>query len=177
MATIVQKGKPEITEKSAVKAFLKDRGVEYDHWPVPESANILTGKQVLSDSEKEELLGHVNQYFLELQTKFGYRTRDLVVLHPEVPGLDEMLAKFDKVHFHSDDEVRYIIDGTGIFGFTLSNGEKFLVHVEKEDFIFVPKNINHWFYLDEKKRIKAVRYFSDTSGWVPNYVDEPNSID
>jgi cupin superfamily acireductone dioxygenase involved in methionine salvage len=26
-------------------------------------------------------------------------------------------------------------------------------------------------YLDDKMRIKAVRYFKDTSGWVPNYVE------
>ncbi|APY25332.1 Acireductone dioxygenase [Leptospira borgpetersenii str. 4E] len=100
----------------------------------------------------------------------------MIVLHPNVSGLNDMLAKFDRVHYHTDEEVRYIVDGSGVFGFVLK-GEKFLVHVVKDDFISVPRNTNHWFYLDDKKRIKAVRYFQDMSGWVPNYVEETNSLD
>lgn len=172
MATIVQKpGLPEIKDNSEVKSFLEKRGIEYDHWHVPASSDNLTDKEVLSDDEKETLLKNLDNRFQTLKEDEGYQSRDLIVLHPQVPGLSEMLAKFDKVHYHTDAEVRYIVDGSGIFGFSL-NGEKFLVKVEKNDFISVPKNTNHWFTLDEKKRIKAVRYFQDMSGWVPNYVEE-----
>ena len=92
------------------------------------------------------------------------------IFHPDVPGIKDMLAKFDKVDTHSDVEVRYIIDGSGYFGFVAPQGN-FLVHVSKSDFISVPKGIQHWFTLDDKMRIKAVRYFKDMSGWVPNYVE------
>ncbi|HMV42121.1 MAG TPA: acireductone dioxygenase [Leptospiraceae bacterium] len=170
MAKIIRKNKPEITDKGEVKKFLHDHGVEYDHWVVPDSAKIFTSKQVLSDSEKENLLLTVNDRFEYLKNKEGYTTRDLVVLHPEVPGIHDMLAKFDKVHTHSDVEVRYIIDGSGYFGFVAKEGN-FLVHVFESDFISVPKGTQHWFTLDDKLRIKAVRYFKDTSGWVPNYVE------
>ena len=170
MATIIRKGKPEITDKEEVKSFLKKVGVEYDHWVVPASSKSFTVKQTLSDSEKEELLLTVNDRFEFLKEREGYTTRDLVVLHPDVPGIKDMLAKFDKVHTHSDVEVRYIIDGSGYFGFVAPEGN-FLVHVSKSDFISVPKGIQHWFTLDDKMRIKAVRYFKDMSGWVPNYVE------
>lgn len=177
MATIVrQNGLPEIKETNEVKSFLKERGIDYDHWKVPEGATELTNKEVLADTEKENLLSKLDDRFQTLKEKEGYQSRDLIVLHPNVSGLSEMLAKFDKVHYHTDEEVRYIVDGSGVFGFALK-GEKFLVHVVKDDFISVPRNTNHWFYLDDKKRIKAVRYFQDMSGWVPNYVEETNSLD
>ncbi len=176
MATIIQKkGLPEIKETSEVKNFLNSRGIDYEHWIVPENSKTFTAKQVLNDVEKEDLLKTVNDKFELLKQKEGYTTRDLVVLHPDVPGINEMLAKFDKVHFHTDVEVRYIIDGSGYFGF-LINGEKFLVHVKESDFISIPKNTTHWFYLDDAKRIKAVRYFQDTSGWVPNYTGDTTDL-
>jgi 1,2-dihydroxy-3-keto-5-methylthiopentene dioxygenase len=176
MARVIRKGKQDITESNEVKVFLKERNVDYSYWEVPVSVNSLIQKGSLSAYEKEELLLCLDTRFQFLKENFGYKTRDLVVLHPSVPGLEGMLAKFDKVHYHTDDEVRYIVDGSGIFGFALQC-EKFLVHVEKSDYISVPKNTNHWFYLDKQKRIKAIRYFSDMSGWVPNYVNETNSIE
>jgi 1,2-dihydroxy-3-keto-5-methylthiopentene dioxygenase len=175
MATIIRKGHPEINNTNEVKEFLNARGIAYDHWPVPANAKTFTSKQSLNDAEKESLLETLNDKFLLLKEKEGYTTRDLVVLHPEVPGIGDMLSKFDKVHYHTDVEVRYIVDGSGYFGFSL-NGEKFLVHVYESDFISVPKNTNHWFYLDDRMRIKAVRYFQDMSGWVPNYVNETTEL-
>lgn len=154
MATIVrQKGLAPIEETSEVKSFLKERGIDYDHWKVPSNAVNLTDKEVLADVEKEELLKKLDDRFETLKEKEGYQSRDLIVLHPNIAGLNDMLAKFDRVHYHTDEEVRYIVDGSGVFGFVLK-GEKFLVHVVKNDFISVPRNTNHWFYLDDKKESK-----------------------
>jgi 1,2-dihydroxy-3-keto-5-methylthiopentene dioxygenase len=175
MATIIKKS-GNITDTEDVKKYLAVNNVVYDHWIVPETAKTLTEKQTLSDEEKESLLLAVNDRFEFLQKEQGYKTRDLIVLHPEVPGLNDMLAKFDKVHYHTDEEVRYILDGSGYFGF-IGKDEKFLVHVTASDFISVPRNTKHWFYLDDKMRIKAVRYFTDMSGWVPNYVEEKASLE
>jgi len=177
MATVVRKKSlGNITVNEEVRDFLRKHNITYDHWEVPASADSLIQKESLGDLEKEELLMKVNNRFEHLQQTQGYKTRDLIVLHPAVEGLDGMLSKFDKVHYHTDDEVRYILDGSGYFGF-VTDSEKFLVHVGKSDFISVPKNTNHWFSLDEKKRIKAVRYFTDMAGWVPNYVEGSNSIE
>jgi 1,2-dihydroxy-3-keto-5-methylthiopentene dioxygenase len=175
MATVVKKS-GNITNNEEVKKFLNRNNITYDHWIIPESAKPYVEKQVLSEEEKEKLLETVNDRFEFLKKEYGYQTRDLVVLHPEVPGLKEMLAKFDKVHYHTDEEVRYILDGSGYFGF-IGKEEKFLVHVTASDFISVPRNTKHWFYLDENMRIKAVRYFTDTAGWVPNYVEEKASLE
>jgi 1,2-dihydroxy-3-keto-5-methylthiopentene dioxygenase len=88
MATIIQKpGLPEIKDNSEVKSFLNKRGIEYDHWPVPTSSYSLTDKLTLVDEEKETLLKNLDSRFETLKEKEGYQSRDLIVLHPQVPGL------------------------------------------------------------------------------------------
>jgi 1,2-dihydroxy-3-keto-5-methylthiopentene dioxygenase len=44
-----------------------------------------------------------------------------------------------------------------------------MLEVSVGDYINVPANTEHWFTLGDSKRIKAVRYFIDTSGWTPVY--------
>jgi 1,2-dihydroxy-3-keto-5-methylthiopentene dioxygenase len=170
MATIVRKTE-KIQDVDQIRAFLNDKGIVYSSFETPDSIVSLLSKKALSDSEKEELLGGLEYRFEQLKSEYDYKARDLVVLHDEVPGIGDILAKFDKLHYHTDEEVRYIVDGSGVFGFIVG-GEKFEVHVAKGDFISIPQNTNHWFTLDSAKRIKAVRYFKDNSGWVPVYVDE-----
>ncbi|KPA23961.1 Acireductone dioxygenase [Leptospira interrogans] len=47
MATIVrQNGLTPIQETNEVKSFLKERGIDYDHWKVPHNASNLTDKEV-----------------------------------------------------------------------------------------------------------------------------------
>jgi len=43
--------------------------------------------------------------------------------------------------------------------------------VQAEDYINLPANIEHWFELTRSQRIKAVRYFTTTEGWVPEYTN------
>ncbi len=158
-----------IREPEMVREFLSKRGVIYRHLLTKPNIEFLLDKSSLNDSEKEELLQGLDSRFEELSKEFGFQSRDIIVLYPDLPGLDDLLAKFDKMHYHTDYEVRYIVDGSGIFGFDL-DGEKFEVHVYRNDFLSVPAMTHHWFKLDDKKRIKAVRYFQDTKGWTPVYV-------
>jgi len=170
MATVIRKSET-LTDNKQILDFLASKGLAYAYFKTPETLNPLLFQKGLNDPEKEEVLAGLEYRFDELKKKYNYKARDLVVLHDEVPGIADMLAKFDKLHYHTDEEVRYIIDGTGIFGFII-DGEKFEVHVRQGDFISIPQNTKHWFCLDDAKRIKAVRYFKDNSGWVPVYVDE-----
>ncbi len=169
MATIETATK-SIQSGEEVKKFLSDHGIVYEQFSAPESLSRLLAQPTLNDSEKEEVLSGLEYRFDQLKKNYGYKSRDLVVLHSEVPGIHEMLAKFDKLHYHTDEEVRYIIDGSGIFGFSIS-GSNFKVLVGKGDFISIPQNTNHWFTLDSNLKIKAVRYFKDNSGWTPIYVE------
>lgn len=146
-------------------------GIQLNHWSVGNSTQVrkLLTKDSLGESEKEVVLQALDKYFVELQRSAGYQTRDLIVIHPQIPNLDAMLGKFEKIHTHADDEVRYIVAGEGIFGFVRPDGSQVELTVQAEEYINVPKGTEHWFYLTNKRRVKAVRYFSATEGWVPEY--------
>ncbi|MEK7223613.1 MAG: cupin domain-containing protein [Pseudomonadota bacterium] len=178
MARIIFSDGKELKGLSAVQSRLARLGITLRHWPAPAEARAreLMEKKSLNDAEKEELLGHVQNRFEELKRDKGYQTRDMVVIHEDIPGLADMLAKFDKIHTHSDDEVRYILAGTGYFGFVEADGKQFLLEVSGGDYINVPANAEHWFEMRGCTRCKAVRYFIDTSGWTPHYTGRRREI-
>lgn len=152
--------------------------IEISHWPI-EMTNIvgsLLTADTLNEQQKENLLKALDDRFEEQKSQYGYQSRDLVVLHPKVPRLEEMLNIFDKCHTHDDDEVRYIVDGAGVFGFCLPTGQQALLTVVKEEYVRIPANVEHWFVLDPDRRIKAVRYFSNKEGWVAHFTGTPVRI-
>lgn len=178
MARIIASDGTETTDFDRIQSRLARLGIALNTWPAPGEARAteLLEKKALNDAEKEELLGFVQNRFDELKRTKGYTTRDLVVIHEDIPGLADMLGKFDKVHYHTDDEVRYIVAGRGYFGFVEPDGGQFLLEVSAGDYINVPANAEHWFEMRDAKRIKAVRYFIDTSGWAPVYTERPRTI-
>jgi 1,2-dihydroxy-3-keto-5-methylthiopentene dioxygenase len=171
MARMILPDGTENTDFQFIQARLGRLGIALKRWPAPEGARAqaLLEQQALSDEEKEELLKSVDNRFDELKRDKGYSTRDMIVIHEGIPGLPDMLAKFDKIHLHTDDEVRYILSGKGYFGFVEPDGQQFLLEVAAGDYINVPANTEHWFEMKDSKRIKAVRYFIDTKGWSPVY--------
>ncbi|HIK28717.1 MAG: cupin domain-containing protein [Oscillatoriaceae bacterium SKW80] len=159
------------TEMEAIARELAPLNIQLHRWPIGENTQtrILLAKETLSDSEKEQLLQSLDHYFQELKNTQGYQSRDIIILHPATPNLDVMLAKFQSCHTHADDEVRYIIDGEGVFGFVRPDGSQIELTVQPEEYINVPAGTEHWFHLTAARRIKAIRYFSGTEGWVPQY--------
>ena len=171
MARIIFPDGKELKDLPAIQTRLARIGITLRHWPAPANprAKELIEKKSLNDVEKEELLDFVQNRFEELSREKGYQTRDMVVIHEDIPGLADMLAKFDKIHTHSDDEVRYILAGHGYFGFVEPDDSQFLLEVASGDYINVPANTEHWFEMKHSQRIKALRYFIDTTGWTPLY--------
>ena len=107
----------------------------------------------------------------ELSKQHGYHTQDIVELSPDMENLDAICAKFDPEHLHTEDEVRFVLEGAGIFDIRSNDDRMFRVLVEKGDLIVVPKNRHHRFELTNIRHIRCVRLFQDQSGWVPQYRD------
>jgi 1,2-dihydroxy-3-keto-5-methylthiopentene dioxygenase len=99
----------------------------------------------------------------------GYIEQDQVALAPSTPNLDAICAKFVDEHFHDDDEVRFVLDGEGIFDIRSRDDRWMRVFVQRGDLIIVPKDRHHRFMLTDAKHIHCVRLFKDSSGWVPHY--------
>jgi 1,2-dihydroxy-3-keto-5-methylthiopentene dioxygenase len=161
------------TKLEDIARELAPLNVQLNHWTVGEKAQIrqLLEQEILTEAEKEQVLESLDHYFQQLQQTADYQSRDLIVLHPNTPNLDTLLSKFNRCHTHADDEVRYIIDGEGIFGFVRPDGSQVELTIQPEEYINVPAGTEHWFYLTDRRRVKAVRYFTTTEGWVPEYTN------
>jgi 1,2-dihydroxy-3-keto-5-methylthiopentene dioxygenase len=101
----------------------------------------------------------------------GYRDEDEVALSTETPNLDAICAKFDKEHYHTLDEVRFVVEGEGIFDVRDKSDRWVRIHVDKGDLIIIPANTYHRFFLTDTKKIRCVRLFLNNDGWAPLYRD------
>ncbi len=104
-----------------------------------------------------------------LKAAEGYIEQDVVELRPDMDKLDEICAKFADEHLHEEDEVRFVLEGEGVFEIRDESDRWMKVTVQAGDLIVVPKDRYHRFFLTERKHIRCVRLFQDSSGWVPHY--------
>jgi 1,2-dihydroxy-3-keto-5-methylthiopentene dioxygenase len=152
-----------IGEPGAVTAFLATHGIDYEQW--------VLDRPIDADATPEMLLAAYAPEIEALKARGGYRTADVIDVRPETPNLDAMLAKFSREHWHDEDEVRFIVEGAGLFHVHPPEGPVFAIEVEAGDLIRVPRGTHHWFDLCADRRIRAIRLFQDTAGWTPHYTD------
>ncbi|MFC4766680.1 1,2-dihydroxy-3-keto-5-methylthiopentene dioxygenase [Effusibacillus consociatus] len=160
--------------EEAVREFLNEQGVLYEHWDPEKLPANLRDKFTLSDQEKEQILEIFDPEIQSLAERNGYVQWDVVALSEATPNLNELLKKFEQVHVHTEDEVRAITAGNGIFTIK-GKGEigYFDVELSAGDVISVPVNTPHYFTLMENRRVVAVRLFIDSSGWVAHPYEDP----
>ncbi len=127
--------------------------------------------QLAEDASDQQILDAYAQPIQELMAEGGYVTADVINVKPDTPGLDAMLDRFNKEHFHDEDEVRFIVHGRGLFHIHPPGGEVLSIEVAKGDMIRVPQGTHHWFDLCTDRTIRAIRLFQDRSGWTPHYTE------
>jgi 1,2-dihydroxy-3-keto-5-methylthiopentene dioxygenase len=149
-----------ITDELEIRAALADMGIDYERWSLDRVPPDCGSADLVLDAYRTEIE--------EMKHRGGYVTADVIDVNPETPNLDAMLARFDKEHTHSEDEVRFILAGRGIF-FLHLNKRVYSVEVGPGDMLRVPRGTTHWFTLCEDRRIRAVRWFQQTEGWTPHY--------
>lgn len=127
--------------------------------------------QLPEDAADQEILDAYQEPIQRLMAEGGYVTADVINVKPTTPGLETMLNRFNKEHWHDEDEVRFIVHGRGVFHIHPPEGEVFGLEVVKGDMIRVPRGTHHWFDLCADKTIRAIRLFQDPSGWTPHYTE------
>ena len=156
-----------IEAEDQVRAFLGRQAVLYEHWDTAKLPDGLKEKFALSDEEKQRILAIYDTEIKDLANRRNYKIWDVITLSQATPGLDELLQKFETVHTHSEDEIRAITAGKGIF---IIKGTEdigyFDVELEAGDVISVPESKPHFFTLMDTREIVAVRLFIETDGWV-----------
>ena len=166
LVTIFQEGRNEgetLRTTEEIAKGLAKYGIDYERW---QSAH-----PVADDAPADAILNAYAKEIEQLKTRGGYVTADVIDVNPGTPGLDAMLARFNREHWHDEDEVRFIIAGHGLFHIHSKAGAVLAIEVEAGDLIRVPRGTLHWFHLCGDRSIRAIRLFQDTAGWTPHYTE------
>lgn len=140
--------------------ILKTVGIRFEQWAA-------VGTVQAGDSQ-EKVLAAYRQDIDRLIQEEGYQTVDVVSLTPDHPDKTAFRTKFLSEHSHSEDEVRFFVDGEGLFALHITD-MVYEILCKKGDLISVPANTTHWFDMGPNPRFVAIRLFNDPAGWVANY--------
>ena len=152
-----------LTEAGAVRERLASVGITHERWT---PSHPLTGT-----ASAAEVLEAYAPEIDRLKKDGGYVTADVIDVTPETPGLDAMLARFRSEHWHDEDEVRFILEGRGVFHIHPPGAAVMAIEVGPGDLLRVPRGTWHWFDLCADRRIRAIRLFQDPAGWTPRYTE------
>jgi 1,2-dihydroxy-3-keto-5-methylthiopentene dioxygenase len=150
-----------IESEAAVRERLASIGIRYERWS--------PSRELSASASAQEVLDAYGDEIARLKEEGGYVTADVIDIRPEVPNLEAMLQRFSSEHWHDEDEVRFILEGRGLFHVRPPDGPVVAIEVGPGDLIRVPRGTWHWFDLCAERRIRAIRLFQDASGWTPHY--------
>jgi 1,2-dihydroxy-3-keto-5-methylthiopentene dioxygenase len=152
-----------ISGKTEVAEYLGKIGIDYEVWE--------PSQPLAADASQQEILEAYSTEIEKLKAGGGYVTADVINVNPQTPNLDAMLAKFSREHWHDEDEVRFIVQGRGLFHVNPKTSPVVGIEVEPGDLIRVPRGTLHWFDLCSDRQIRCIRLFQDPSGWTPWYTE------
>ncbi len=124
------------------------------------------------DASQDEVIEAYRESIDRLMSKYGFKSMDVISMHASHPAKAELRKKFLNEHVHTEFEVRFFVEGSGLF-YIHQGKQVYVVHCTKGDLISVPAGVKHWFDMGDKPSFKAIRLFTSAEGWVANYTDDP----
>lgn len=151
-------------DAAAIAARLAEVGIRFEQWEA--------SQPVAAGAGSDEVMAAYRDDIVRLTEATGYQTVDVISLDASHPDKTALRQKFLAEHTHSEDEVRFFVDGRGLFSLHV-NDHVYEVLCEKGDLISVPAGTRHWFDMGPEPRFVAIRFFNNTEGWVARFTDSP----
>jgi 1,2-dihydroxy-3-keto-5-methylthiopentene dioxygenase len=137
--------------------------VRFERWEAP--ASLAPG------ATQDEILAAYADPLDRILDEGGFTTADVVSLQPDHPDRDALRRKFLDEHTHTEDEVRFFVDGAGAF-YLRDDRWVHRVVCERGDLLSVPADTRHWFDMGPTPRFTAIRVFTDPAGWVGHFTGD-----
>lgn len=150
-------------DPALIQAELGRRGIRFERWPASATLPAAAGDA--------EILSAYAGEIARVQEGGRYRTVDAIRLGPGHPDHEVLRRKFLAEHIHDDDEVRFFVEGCGLFCLHLGD-EVLQVLCGRGDWIAVPAGTRHWFDMGARPSFCALRFFDDERGWVPRFTGD-----
>jgi len=152
------------SDAEEIQRQLAARGIRFERWPA--RATLPAG------ASPERILEAYAEEIARVQQEGGYPTVDAIRLTPDHPDRLALRKTFLAEHTHSEDEVRFFVEGRGLFCLHLGN-EVLQLICEADDWIAVPAGTAHWFDMGPEPRFCALRFFHNPDGWVARFTGDP----
>ena len=150
-------------DPALITAELAERGIGFERWP----ARV----ELPAGADAAAVLAAYAPEIKRVQARGNYPTVDAIRMTPEHPDREALRQKFLAEHIHSEDEVRFFVEGQGLF--CLHIGDEVLqVLCEADDWISVPAGTKHWFDMGSAPQFCAIRFFDNPDGWVAQFTGE-----
>jgi 1,2-dihydroxy-3-keto-5-methylthiopentene dioxygenase len=152
-----------LSDHDAIAATLAPIGVTLESWEA--------GVELGDDPQDEEILRAYEADIERLKQAGGYKTADVLRVTPDHPQRDALRQKFLSEHIHDDDEVRFFVEGAGLF-YIRSGGKVYALECTRGDLILLPAGTTHWFDTGERPNFTVIRIFTTPEGWVARYTGD-----
>jgi 1,2-dihydroxy-3-keto-5-methylthiopentene dioxygenase len=148
------------SDPERIQQELAQRGIAFSRWPAR--------AQLAPDADQAAILAAFGPEIARVQQQGGYGTVDAIRMTPDHPDRVALRQKFLAEHTHSEDEVRFFVEGCGLFCLHLGD-EVLQLICEQNDWIAVPAGTRHWFDMGPEPRFCSLRFFNNSEGWVASF--------
>lgn len=162
--TVYPDNQPQLGETATDFSVIQNRlnaiGVKFERWTAI--------RDFAADADQDTVLAAYSDSIDRLKQQYAFQSVDVISLNPDHPDKATFRQKFLAEHIHDDFEVRFFIEGRGLFYLHVAD-KVYAVLCEQGDLISVPADTTHWFDMGENPRFKCIRLFTTPDGWVANF--------
>jgi 1,2-dihydroxy-3-keto-5-methylthiopentene dioxygenase len=148
------------TDGAEIARLLAEVGVRFERWTADATLPAV--------ADQAAVLAAYASSVARVQADGGYGTVDVLRLAKGTPNIAPIREKYLAEHAHTEDEVRFFVEGSGAFYLHLQ-GKVYQAICVRGDLISVPAGTTHWFDMGPDPEFTAIRWFNDQAGWVPEY--------
>lgn len=150
----------DTSDRAEIARILGAEGILFERWEA--------GVPLSAEAAQDDILSAYAGDIARLKSAYGYTTVDVIRVGPATQNIPVLREKFLNEHTHSEDEVRFFVEGSAAFYLRL-HGKVYQTICTRGDLISVPAGTTHWFDMGPAPAFAAIRLFVNPDGWVANF--------